>query len=166
MNRFLFIKKFIKMQRLYSQLLLGVLITIFQSVSAIAYPIKIEIANEQFCDRTLLVNNVEQTTKDTASNLFQQLNLSHQQKQKIKQISQQYQAQIIQLRENLQVAQQQLAAMMAGTDSVAVIRAKHEEIAQFRQQLATLHFESMLATREILTPQQRQKFAEIIEARQ
>jgi Spy/CpxP family protein refolding chaperone len=165
MNRSLFIQKFIKMQRLYSQLLLGVSIAIFQSVNAIAYPIKIEIANKP-CDRTVKLNNIKQITKDTASNLFQQLNLSHQQKQKIKQISQQYQAQIIQLKENLQLAQQQLATMMAGTDSVAVIRAKHEEIAQFRQQLAALHFESMLATREILTPQQRQKFAEIIEARQ
>ena len=165
MNRSLFIKNLIKMQRLYSQLLLGVSITISQSVGAFAYPIKIDIAN-QSCDRALRLNNVKQITKDTASNLFQQLNLSHQQKQKIKQIRQQYQAQIIQLRENLQVAQQQLAVMMAGTDSVAVIRAKHEEIAQFREQLAALHFESMLATREILTPQQRQKFAEIIEARQ
>lgn len=165
MNRSLFIKKLIKMQRLYSQLLLGFTMVISQSVGAIAYPIKIEIANKQG-DRTVRLNNVKQITKDTASNLFQQLNLSHQQKQKIKQIHQQYQAQIIQLRENLQLAQQQLAVMMAGTDSVAVIRAKHEEIAQFRQQLAALHFESMLATREILTPQQRQKFAEIIEARQ
>lgn len=165
MNQSLFIKKLIKMQRLYSQLLLGFTITISQSVGAIACPIEIEIANEPG-DRALRLNNVEQKTKDTASNLFQQLNLSHQQKQKIKQIRQQYQAQIIQLRENLQLAQQQLAVMMAGTDSVAVIRAKHEEIAQFRQQLAALHFESMLATREILTPQQRQKFAEIIEARQ
>lgn len=152
------------MQRLYSQLLLGLTMVISQPVSAVADPIKIEIAH--IGDRLLISDRLKQTTRDTASNLFQQLNLSHQQKQKIKKIRQQYQAQIIQLRENLQVAQQQLAVMMAGTDSVAVIRAKHGEIAQFRQQLATLHFESMLATREILTPQQRQKFAEIIEARQ
>lgn len=150
------------MQQLCPQLLLGFSMVIYQSVGAIACPIK-----ENICDRILMTNNVKQTTEqNTSSNLFQQLNLSHQQKQKIKQIRQQYQAQIIQLRENLQVAQQQLATMMAGTDSVAVIRAKHEEIAEFRQQLAALHFESMLATREILTPQQRQKFAEIIEARQ
>ena len=55
--------------------------------------------------------------------------------------------------------------MMAGTESAELVRAKHEEIARFRQQLGELHFKSMLATREILTPQQRQKFAEIIQAK-
>lgn len=152
------------MQQLYFQLLLGFSMVILNAAIAIASPINI---TDYLGDSTSITNHLKQTTQqDTPSSLFQQLNLSHQQKRKIKRIRQQYQAQIIQLKENLQVAQQQLAAMMAGTDSAAVIRAKHEEVAQFRQQLATLHFESMLATREILTPQQRQKFAEIIEARQ
>ena len=161
------------MQQLYSRLLLGFSLVISGSAIAIAYPIDIterfsDLAEgEALRDRIVITNYLKQTTQqNTPSSLFQQLNLSRQQKRKIKRIRQQYQAQITQLKENLRVAQQQLAAMMAGTDSVAVIRAKHEEIAQFRQQLATLHFESMLATREILTPQQRQKFAEIIEARQ
>ena len=152
------------MQQLYSRLLLSFSMVISGSAIAIAYPIDI---TDRWGDRIVLTNHLKQTTQqNTPSSLFQQLNLSHQQKRKIKRIRQQYQAQIIQLKENLRIAQQQLAAMMAGTDSVAEIRAKHEEIARFRQQLATLHFESMLATREILTPQQRQKFAEIIEARQ
>ena len=152
------------MQQLYSRLLLGFSLVISGSAIATAYPIDI---TERFSNRIVITNYLKQTTQqNTPSSLFQQLNLSRQQKRKIKRIRQQYQAQIIQLKENLRIAQQQLAAMMAGTDSVAEIRAKHEEIARFRQQLATLHFESMLATREILTPQQRQKFAEIIEARQ
>lgn len=157
------------MQQLYFQLLLGFSMIILNA--AIAIPDSNNLGDlterEPLHDRIVSTSHSKQTTQqDTPISLFQQLNLSHQQKRKIKRIRQQYQAQIIQLKENLQLAQQQLAAMMAGTDSAAVIRAKHEEIAQFRQQLATLHFESMLATREILTPQQRQKFAEIIEARQ
>ena len=159
------------MLRLYFQLFLGFVVVIFQySEAALAQErlsaIKLGTsAQEPVHGRPVIVSSLKQVTEsNSVGNLLQQLNLTHQQKQKIKQIRQQYQAQIIQLKENLSVAQQHLATMMAGTDSVTVIRAKHEEIAQFRQQLATLHFESMLATREILTPQQRQKFAEIMKA--
>lgn len=158
-----------KMQQLFCWLLLGFLLAISQPLVAIAHPIKADITGGRTSVPIFVTSNFKQTTEvnqSTPGSLFQQLNLSERQKQKIKRIRQQYQAQIVQLKENLQLAQQQLAAMMAGTDSVMVIRAKHEEIAELRQQLATLHFESMLATREILTPQQRQKFAEIMETRQ
>ena len=98
--------------------------------------------------------------------MFQQLNLTPQQRHRIRQIRRQYQTEIFRLKEDLRVARQELAQMMSGTDSAAVIRAKHTQIERFRQKLGGLHFESMLATREILTPQQRQKFAEILETNQ
>ena len=140
------------MQRLCFQLLFGIT-TIVSTANAIAL----------VPSSTIIAQNSKQAaSSDSSGGLFQQLNLTPQQKNQIKQIRRQYQGQIVQLKQSLQLAQQQLAVMMAGTDSVATIRAKHQEIARFRQQLGQLHFESMLATREVLTPEQRQTFAEII----
>ena len=150
------------MQRLYFQLLLSFSVIVGRPFMVVAGSFPLVTPTY----RVFTTDNLKQATESNESeNLFQQLNLTSQQKRKISQIRHQYQAQIVRLKEDLKIAQQQLAAMLAGTDSVTTIRAKHEEISKFRHQLATLHFESILATREILTPQQRQKFAEIIEAR-
>ena len=152
------------MQRLCSQLLFGLIAIIFVSETAVSLEIEErDKAIALFSASEITAKRDKQAVSpDSSRGLFQQLNLTPQQKNQIKQIRRQYQGQIIRLKQNLQLAQQQLAVMMAGTDSVAVIRAKHQEIAQFRQQLGQLHFESMLATREVLTPDQRQTFAEII----
>jgi Spy/CpxP family protein refolding chaperone len=53
--------------------------------------------------------------------------------------------------------------MMSGTASEDSIRAKHTEIVQLRQQLENLGFESMLESRAVLTPDQRQQFAQLME---
>lgn len=53
---------------------------------------------------------------------------------------------------------------MAGTDSAELIRAKNQELVQLHQEIGTLRFESMLATRELLTPQQRQKFRQLAQS--
>ena len=113
----------------------------------------------------LLVHNLEsKVNENTSLNLWQQLNLSPQQKHQIKQISVRYQKQISQLKQELKLAQQQLARMMVGRETVETIRFKHQYVSLLRQQLATLHFESILETREVLNLQQRQKFADIIQA--
>lgn len=144
------------MQRHFFQLLLGLAMVAFDSYSAIALDHS-SIIIAQY--------SKQPASQNTQPNLFQQLNLTPKQQNKIKQIRSRYQGQITQLKKNVQLAQQQLAVMMAGTDSAAIMRDKYREIAQFRQQLGQLHFESMLAIREVLTPDQRQTFAEIIETR-
>ncbi|VEP15131.1 P pilus assembly/Cpx signaling pathway, periplasmic inhibitor/zinc-resistance associated protein (modular protein) [Hyella patelloides LEGE 07179] len=156
------------MQRCYSQLLLSFTVVICQPYQAIANtPRHYYLVKKHSYSQIIIADNFQQTTeKKTPSSLFEQLNLTPQQRSQIRQIRRRYQAQITRLKEELRISQQQLSIMMAGTDSATNIRVKHEEIVQFRQQLGKLHFESMLATREILTPQQRQKFAEIIEAKQ
>lgn len=112
-----------------------------------------------------LAHSLESGVNENHSlDLWQQLNLSPQQKRQIKQISLRYQQQINQLRKDLSLAQKQLAKMMIGQETVETIRFKHQYVSLLRQQLATLHFESMLATREVLSLQQRQKFADIIQA--
>lgn len=149
------------MQRHFFRLLLGLAMVAFSSDSAIAYPRGYAIA---LTPTPLIVTQYSKQpdAQNPQQNLFQQLNLTAKQQNKIKQIRRQYQGQITQLKQSLQTSQRQLAVMMAGTDSAAIIRDKYQEIAQFRQQLGQLHFESMLAIREVLTPDQRQTFAEIV----
>ena len=94
--------------------------------------------------------------------LFQQLDLTIEQQQQIKQIHRQYKKQIIRKKNTITKLQQQLSDMMVGNESVELLRAKNQQLSLLRQEMGTLRFESMLATREILTPQQRLKFRELV----
>ena len=158
------------MQRHYFQLLLGLAMVVLESSAVSAKPRcctdrlkgwQYEIATTPA--KLFTTQYSKQASEDKPQNLFQQLNLTPRQQNKIYKIRRQYQVEILQLKQNLQTAQQQLAVMMAGTDSATIIREKYQEIAQFRQQLGQLHFESMLAIREVLTPNQRRTFAEIVD---
>ena len=124
-----------------------------------AYPRERSAATITFADNSLLITKPKQP-----SHLLQQLNLTSEQQQQIRQIHQQYTQQIRKKRNNLAILQQQLSDMMAGTEPVELIRAKNQQLVTLRQEIGALRFESMLATREILTPQQRQKFREIMES--
>jgi Spy/CpxP family protein refolding chaperone len=72
---------------------------------------------------------------------------------------------MVQRQKNLHSAQQELVNMMVGTDAAEVIRSQQQQVVQFRQELGELRFENMLAIREILTPEQRQKFAQIMQSK-
>ena len=111
-----------------------------------------------------IVAKVIPTDKETPKNketILQQLNLSPQQQQKIEKVRLQYQEEIHQKQKNLTLLQQQFSQMMTGTASARSIRLKNQELVKLRQEIGNLRFESMLATRELLTPQQRQKFREL-----
>lgn len=116
----------------------------------------------------LVANHPDNSSKipEAQSSILEQLNLTWFQKQRIRQIHRQYQHRILQTKNQLRSLQEQLTEMMTGTDSIAAIRAKNRELVLLRQKVGELHFESMLATREVLTLEQRQKFKEIIESRQ
>ena len=117
----------------------------------------------QWQTEIVVANNFPLVTQRTQSvSLFQQLNLTEEQHQQIKQIHRQYKQQIIRKKNTIAKLQQQLSDMMVGNESVEVLRAKNQQLSLLRQEIGTLRFESMLATREILTPQQRQKFRELV----
>jgi Spy/CpxP family protein refolding chaperone len=63
-------------------------------------------------------------------------------------------------------ASQELRDLMAGTASADQIRTKHQQLQQLRQQLEEVTFESTLASREVLTPDQRKQLAQLMEQRQ
>ncbi len=99
------------------------------------------------------------------SSLFQQLNLTSEQQQQLKQIHRQYGQKILKKKNIITKLQQQLSDMMVGTEPVELLRTKHQQLNILRQEMGMLRFESMLATREILTPQQREKFRELVDSR-
>jgi Spy/CpxP family protein refolding chaperone len=97
--------------------------------------------------------------------MFDKLNLSADQKQKMQAISDRYKDQISQRRQAVRQATQQLETMMAGTANASQMREKYRQIIGLRQQLEEAQFESTLAMREVLTPEQRSQLAQMMQQR-
>lgn len=116
------------------------------------------ISSHRVADNSLV------TTKKHPSHLLHQLNLTNTQKAKIQQIHDRYKQQITRKRQDLNLLQKQLSDLMVGTESVELIRAKNQQLVNLRHEIGQLRFETMLATREILTPEQRRKFRELVES--
>lgn len=110
-------------------------------------------------------NSSEMAQQKPTLSLLQQLNLSSEQQQQIKQIHLQYRQKITNKKNIIARLQQQLSDMMVGTEPVELLRAKNKQLNVLHQEVGLLHFESMLAIREILTPQQREKFRKIVDSR-
>lgn len=148
------------------------LFTIAATTLAIAFcspalaAFKLPVNNLGYSTNAVIIadNSVLTTKQNQSSNLFQQLNLTNKQREQIKQIHHKYKQQIRKKNHTLSILQKQLSDLMVGTESVELIRAKNQQLVNLRQEIGQLRFEIMLATREILTPQQRQKFREIIES--
>ncbi len=98
--------------------------------------------------------------------VFDKLNLSADQKQKIQAVRDQYKGQITQRMEAVRQARQELKTMMAGTASASQIRDKNTQITGLKKQLDDVQLESTLAMREILTPAQRTQLAQLMKQRQ
>ena len=97
--------------------------------------------------------------------LMEELNLTQEQQQQLQAIRSQYKDQISQQQDELRQASEELRSLMTSDADANQIRPKHQQVQQLRQQLEALHFESMLAMREVLTPEQRQEFAQLMERR-
>ena len=94
------------------------------------------------------------------SGWLQDLNLTPQQLEQIKQIRRQSQDQIKPKQEALRQVQEELHNLLAGKASQQEVRTKYNQLKTLKQQLADAQFENTLAIREILSLEQRQKFAE------
>ena len=90
---------------------------------------------------------------------IQRLNLTPEQRQQLAALRAKNleDGRLIQDRQALKEATEQLRTLMAGDGSAAEIRRQHQIIQELRQRLAERRLETMLAVREILTPQQRQE---------
>jgi periplasmic protein CpxP/Spy len=97
--------------------------------------------------------------------VFEQLGLSDAQKAQIKSIRDQYQPQLTSQRQEFQKAQQELRTLMTSNADQSQILEKRAQVMAIKQKLEDLHFQSMLAIRNILTPEQRTKLDELMKQR-
>lgn len=97
--------------------------------------------------------------------LMRELNLSADQMTKIQQIRSRYRDQLKRDRDAARQAQQELRTLMAGTASDDQIREQYRQVKDLRAKAADTQFNSMLEIRNVMTPEQRQKFAQRMERR-
>ncbi|MBF2055675.1 MAG: Spy/CpxP family protein refolding chaperone [Cyanobacterium sp. T60_A2020_053] len=98
-------------------------------------------------------------------NLAEKLNLTAQQRQEMSQIKAKYDPQMKTLREEMGAEREKLRTMMRNNESTENIRSQNQVIANLGNKMRALGFESMLEMREVLTPEQRDKFAELMQER-
>ena len=151
-------------RRRYLLTLIVIILSIIYSFPVLAsFPLSPLKRASEWSHQIVLNHNYPLVAQRNRSiSLLQQLNLTPEQHQQIKQIHRQYKQQIQQKKNAISKLQHQLSDMMVGNEPVEVLRAKNQQLSLLRQEISTLRFESMLATREILTPQQRQKFRELV----
>lgn len=101
----------------------------------------------------------DQMSPDHKDGWLKDLNLSADQVQKMRAIRGQYQDKINQGRQAVRQARQELQELMAGDATEAQIREKYNQVKGLKQQVADAQFESILATRNVLNPEQRRKLA-------
>lgn len=103
--------------------------------------------------------------RDGGQRWLQQLNLSTEQQQQIQAIRDRYQPQMDANKEQMRQTMDEMRQLMTGNASDRDLRNKHNELVQLRQQISEIHFEQMLAIRNVLTPEQRQQFAQQMQER-
>jgi Spy/CpxP family protein refolding chaperone len=63
------------------------------------------------------------------------------------------------IQEQMRVEREKMSMMMRNNESQNNLRSQHQKISALQQKMNNLRFESMLETRELLTPEQRQQFS-------
>jgi periplasmic protein CpxP/Spy len=94
--------------------------------------------------------------------LMDKLNLTTQQQQQMQSIRTKYQPEIDNISEQMRNEREKMSTMMRNNESQNNLRSQHQKISGLQQKMNNLRFESMLETREILNPQQRQELAEMM----
>jgi len=97
--------------------------------------------------------------------VFEALDLTPTQQQELRAIRMKYQPDMRSRRSQLRQAENELRSLMVGSAAESDIRAQHERVVQLRSELGEMHFESMLEMRQVLTAEQRQELAELLQQR-
>lgn len=95
--------------------------------------------------------------------LLAKLDLTSEQSEKIEAIHEQAHSDNEALYQEMRTNREAMRSLFNSDASAAELRQQHQEIQALRQQLGSNRFETMLEVREILTPEQRTKMAELIE---
>lgn len=93
--------------------------------------------------------------------LSQELDLTSDQEDRIRAIYEEAKTDTADEREELRAARQQLQELLASNASEAELRQQHGIIQDLREELGDRRFEGILDVREVLTPEQRDRFVEL-----
>ena len=121
------------------------MLTLGSTTASIAVPNPIE-------PQTIAQNQRPNRPGGKEGGMFDKLNLSADQKQKMQAVRAQYKDQISQRMQAVRQARQELETMMAGTANASQMRDKHRQIMGLRQ--------------ELLTSEQRSQLAQLMQQRQ
>ena len=113
----------------------------------------------------LLVQNSSRRRGRRGGRIIEELNLTSEQQEQLRGIRSQQREQLQALREQVRDSRQKMNEMIGGTATEEEIRAQHNKIRQLHQQIEEIRFESLLEMREVLTPQQRSQFTQLMEQR-
>jgi Spy/CpxP family protein refolding chaperone len=98
--------------------------------------------------------------------LLDQLDLTSEQSEKIAAIQEDFRSQNESLHEEMQANRQEMRSLFSNDASAEELRQQHQEMQSLHEQLGNNRFETMLQIREILTPEQRDQMAELMEQHQ
>ncbi len=93
------------------------------------------------------------------------LDLSPDQMVQLRSIQQQNQGDLGQKTQELRQARQQLRQLLAGEASAGQVQDQYRRMQQLSRQVEDQRFEVILRVREVLTPEQRERMAELLESR-
>ncbi len=102
----------------------------------------------------------ERNSQGKRGQWLRELNLTPDQLKQLQEVRQKYDGQLTQKVQNLRQARQEMVQLMAGTATDEQLRSKFDQIEALHQEVTKLRFESMLAMRSLLTPEQRSQFAQ------
>ncbi|WP_072623154.1 Spy/CpxP family protein refolding chaperone [Spirulina major] len=95
----------------------------------------------------------------------EQLGLSDAQRSEIEAIHSQAKADSEAMRTQMQAAHEQMQTLMASDATDAALRQRHDQMQALHQEMGDRRFETMLAIRNVLTPEQRAQMQELKENR-
>ncbi|WP_186440300.1 Spy/CpxP family protein refolding chaperone [Planktothrix tepida] len=97
--------------------------------------------------------------------LMNALNPTPEQQRQLQAIRQEYQGKMQQHQQQMRQLQQELNGLMAGNASESQLRQTHDQLMVLREQMGQIQFDMMLKMREVLTPEQRNQLANLMQER-
>jgi Spy/CpxP family protein refolding chaperone len=104
-------------------------------------------------------------SKDNNDKLYEQLNLSASQIQKVRAINDQFEPQILNRRQSIIAAKNELQSLESSQANKAQIRSKQQQINQLRQELVTIRKKYATAMQSVLSAEQWSKLQRLMKER-
>jgi periplasmic protein CpxP/Spy len=146
-----------------SRLRLLTILSILLSISTTISPARADLLTAQ--NNTRSIDGEFKIPAGGVGNLVKELNLSPDQIQRLQQLRKTSQGKTKERRQALRTARQELNQLLQGNASSDPIRQKRQQVQSLQREVADSNFENTLAIREILTPEQRVKWQQLIQQR-